>query len=312
MNKYYIEHKVLTLLVNAVQETKDVEPKSFEFSDVRFEHWDFNFREEWSSDRAWITYSIIEAESAIDAINIFRTKLAHILPRVSFLGQAYTAYITQPFLIRKIDNNEIAIFRFGKESKGNPLHFSNEQRTALDILEGKQNIPNEFFLYWQDATNTTGYSSKLLLMICAIESLVKKSGKQGRKDWDKLDKILGKRLRKKFFGEKGNSHKSLRNRLMHGEYLSEDDIKTNYMEILHKRTVKFFNKEVFKKGLMSEDVVRPQRNIFDNFVEWGPGFIKLPNKNFDLRKAIKYFEIEKLKDFMILEKKKVDKISATF
>ena len=54
-------------------------------------------------------------------------------------------------------------------------------------------IPDEFFWYWNDATNSTGYASKLLLMLSAVETLVNKPVTKGRPemDYDKLVRILG-------------------------------------------------------------------------------------------------------------------------
>ena len=55
------------------------------------------------------------------------------------------------------------------------------QQKALLALLGCPQIPEEFFYYWNDAVNSTGYSSKLVLMFSAIEALVKKP--DGEKDF---------------------------------------------------------------------------------------------------------------------------------
>lgn len=115
--------------------------------------------------------------------------------------------------------------------------------------------------------NATGYTPKLGLMFCALEALVKKAS--GKKDWDKLNAILGKDLCDEIFLPKTG----LRHRLTHGEYFDEGDGKKNYVHIIHSKIIQYFNSSVLGQTLLQEDVVAPQRHVFLNKEEIGV-FIK--------------------------------------
>jgi len=127
-------------------------------------------------------------------------------------------------------------------------------------------IPDEFFWYWNDATNSSGYSSRLLLMLSAVETLVNKPITKGKPEMDykKLEEILGPELKKDFWGEEGNSTNALRHRLIHGRYFESDDGKKNHLELLHKKIISYFNEVIFKETLIEENVTHPQRHPFGN------------------------------------------------
>lgn len=255
MKTYKIEYQITTLLENSL--LKDGKPTHFDRMGIKFEQWDFNYTEGWIGDK-WICTKTIDAENWIKAINSFRNNLKIVIPRFALIGQCYIDYLNQPFLITKDD---IGVFNYIKDSSPVPLNISENSLKALDILIENDDIPNAFFYYWKEATNTIGYSSKLLLMFSAIESLITKNNKT---DYNKLKNILGEELKKELWGEKGNSNNSIRNRLVHGEHFdSKFSNKRNFVEEIHKKVINYFNQNVFKEYLI-EDVVGPQRNFYDN------------------------------------------------
>ncbi len=167
---------------------------SFEIEGIMFSHWDFNIREGWIGD-AWIAASMIVAENYRSAFEEFSKKMFKLIPKISLISQTYTEYITEPFLIHKTGSDTV-FFRHIKLISGVGLMFMKKEQNALEKLLRIDTIPEAFYYYWNDAVNATGYSAKLLLMFSAIESLVKRNGK---KDWNLINDILGKKLVLKFF-----------------------------------------------------------------------------------------------------------------
>jgi len=289
MNTYRIEQKILTLAECAVMEDRE-KPASFQLDDVEFSHWDFNFMAGWIND-AWIAIATINAENYRQAYACFNNKLSKIIPRISLISQVYIEYLIEPFLINK-NESDIAFFRYTKDTRPVELMFAEEELRALEILIRKTEISDEFFYYWNDATNTIGYSAKILLMFSAVEALAKKLAKEskqngGRKSKEDFEKeILGDDLYKECF----KKTTGLRNRLVHGDYFQLDDSKKNYVETIHKKVISYFNKKVFKKNLIEENVINPQRNFWFN-KEGGEFFIKIKNKNqkFSLKEVLNEF-----------------------
>lgn len=284
MNKYKIEHKILALSHCAVMENKE-KPASFEVEGVNFSHWDFNYRDGWISD-AWIATAIIEANNFLDAINELGKRLSRSIPRISLISQSYIEYISEPFLIQKIDN-DVIFFRYSADVRGGGLMFMENEQKALNKLLKIKEIPETFYYYWNDAVNVTTYSAKLLLMFSAIEILVKRNK---HKDWDLTNKILGEDLVVDLFGTKEKSNTGLRHRLVHGEYFGEEDHDKNYLEKVHNKVISYFNTEIFNEKLIHENVVRPQRNFFGN-KEQGNFFLKQKDggKMFNLKDLLKDF-----------------------
>lgn len=261
MKKYKIEHKILTLAQCAVMEDGK-KPATFKAEDVEFTHWEFNYRDGWLTN-AWIASSEIEADGFIGAINIFRNKLSRLVPRISLISQSYIEFVFEPFLVHEI-SKDVAYFRYIEDRESCGLMFMQNEEKALKILLENKKIPEEFYYYWNDAVNTIGYSAKLLLMFSAIEALVKKS--KGKKDWILINNILGEVLTKELFEDNNNG---LRHRLVHGEYFGDQDKGKNYLELIHKKVIGYFNREVFSEILIAEEVVEPQRHLWGNKGEAG-------------------------------------------
>ena len=243
-------------------------PASFNIEGVEFCHWDFSYKDGWKND-AWIASATIEATDFVAAINLFRTKLSRLVPRISLIVQSYIDFTIEPFMVHSCDT-DFAYFHYIEEVGSVGLMFTQNEQQALTELCSNQIISDHFFYYWNDAVNTTGYTPKLLLMFSAVESLVKKNG---RKDWGLINEILGPDLVQKFFGTQEEPNTGLRHRLVHGEYFNENDGGENYLELLHKKIIQYFNSKIFGRALIQENVERPQRHFFGNKQE-GRTFIR--------------------------------------
>jgi hypothetical protein len=253
MPKYKIEHRISTLSENAVGMSADA--PSFTAEGINFTHWNFNHRDGWLDD-AWLAEIEIEAQDGAHALQDFRKKLFKIMPIVALVGQAYAQYLVQPYLINNRDLN-VAYFYYPFDVGPVPLMFQEDEKKALDMLLANEQIPEEFYLYWNDAVNSLGYSSKLLIMFAALEALTRDA--EGNKDVTLQETILGQELSDKIYAQRTG----LRHRLSHGNYFSEDD-NQNYVELIHKRVISYFNDSVLKEKLLGEDITGPQRHFYNN------------------------------------------------
>ncbi len=235
-------------------------PASFEIDGINFSHWSFNYTQGWQED-FWLAKGEMEALIAVDAINDFRRKLGLIVPKVALIGQSYAEYVVEPWLLKK-DGSDIALYRHTKDRPGVGLMFQEQERKALELLLKNTEIPSAFYAYWNDAVNSIGYSPKLVLMFSAIESLVK--DKNGKKDWSKIENILGKDLTMDLYGTKQKPETGLRHRLVHGEYFNNGDSQKDYLDLLHKKVISYFNETILKENLIETNIVHPQRHPFGN------------------------------------------------
>lgn len=254
MPRYRVEHKIRTLVENAVGVTSRNTP-TFSAEGITFTHWDFDHGAGWTGD-AWLAAYEGDSPDVNQAFSGFLEVLQRVLLRVSLIGQAYIEYQSQPFLVAK-DGSDIAYLYYSFDAAPVGLMFGDSEKSALDTILGSSRIPEEFYLYWSDAVNAVGYSSKLLLMFSAIEALVKKPN--GKQDFVLKERILGKGLIDKIYAQKVG----LRNRLVHGEYLSPTDV-DDYVTLVHKKIIRYVNDEILHSKLVEEDVTHPQRNFYDN------------------------------------------------
>lgn len=251
--KYRIQQRIETLAENAVGAAG--EQPSFTAYDITFTHWDFNHRDGWVVD-AWQAEAVIEASNHKKAYDQFVKSLTQVIPRIAFVGQCYIEARFQPLLIVR-EGADIGLFVDIFDSEPIGLMFMEEEKDALDKLLTNNTINNSFFFYWNDAVNTIGYTAKLLIMLAAIENLAKKPN--GRKDWSIIELVLGKELSDELY----KREKGLRHRLIHGEYFSPQDSK-NYVDIIHKKLMVYFNIHILGADLLTVDVTDPQRHFFGN------------------------------------------------
>lgn len=255
---YEIQHRIETLAKNVGPVENLAGP--FLSMDVYFSHWDFNYSEGWKG-HYWLAKGTVDAPNCNEGYQKFHAKLAKIVPRIALLSQCYVDWLVQPFLMLRSDA-DIALFRFTGDRGATGLMFTGELQEALTSLLENSQIPEEFFYYWNDAVNSTGYSSKLVLMFSAIEALVKKP--DGEKDFAMLESILGLELKSTLWGTKGSSSGGLRHRLIHGEYFNPDDSGKDYIELVHRKIITYFNDAIFGEKVINENVVNPQRHPWGN------------------------------------------------
>ncbi|MET8776969.1 hypothetical protein ABZV58_18360 [Nocardia sp. NPDC004654] len=254
MARYHIQYKVKTLVENAVGATSG-EP-SFTAGSITFTHWDFTNGHGWNGD-AWLAECKVESNTVDQALAEFEENLSKVVSRASLIGQAFIQYRLQPFLVTREDR-DVAYFSCPVDLGSVGLMFQENEKKALDLLLGSSRVREEFFLYWNDAVNATGYSSKLLLMFAAVDALIKRP--DGTRDTILRPTILGQDLKDKIYDRTNG----LRNRLVHGEYLSPTDA-DNYVELVHKKIIEYFNNVIFQDKLIEEGVVQPQRHFLDNY-----------------------------------------------
>jgi hypothetical protein len=283
--RYRIEQRIETLANNAVMKDGRMEA-AFSVGKVRYSHWDLDPNIGGPSDY-WLAEASIEAENYKAAFQVFRKDLNRAVPRISLISQTYIDILQQPFLIAR-DSEQIGFFRYMRKRAGVGLMFVEKHREALVRLLEDTSIPEEFYYYWNDVVNAVGYTPKLLLMCSAIECLTRLG--RGEKDWEKIEEVLGKELKEDLFGTEGNSRIGLRHRLTHGEYFGEADSEKNYVELIHKSVMTYFNEHILNEQLLDLNVVNPQRH-FVGSVEGGAWFIKSRDSDrLSLRRILGDFE----------------------
>jgi hypothetical protein len=269
--RYRVEQRIETLADNAVMKDGRMEA-AFSVGPVRYSHWDFDLSRGWPSD-FWLAEASIEAGDYKAAFGIFRQELNRVIPRISLISQAYTDFLQQPLLIVK-EGEPVGFLRYLRKKPGVGLMFVEDHLKALVRLVEDASIPEEFYYYWNDVVNAVEYTPKLLLMCAAIECLTRTG--HGKKDWKKVVEVLGTELKEELYGTKEDSSAGLRHRLSHGEYFGADHSGKNYVELIHKKVMAYFNDHILKERLLELNVVSPQRH-FVGGLEGGSWFLKSKN-----------------------------------
>ncbi|MEK6671523.1 MAG: hypothetical protein AABY48_06735, partial [Nitrospirota bacterium] len=189
--RYQLEQRIHTLAENVVDSRTDGAPE-FTVDGLILTSWRVDPSDGYWTHQYWIASGEINAPDFNNAWQLFWSKLARIIPRISLVSQCYAEYLTQPILILRQDS-EIAFLRYTVEQQGVGLMFMDQEQKAFNFLLADSQIPDEFFWYWNDATNSSGYTPKLVLMLSAVETLAQKQVTTGRPqiDYDKLVTILG-------------------------------------------------------------------------------------------------------------------------
>lgn len=308
--RYQLEQRIHTLAQNVI-DTPTAGVTGFTAEGVQFSPWQVMPGDGWWTHEYWIATGEIDANDFRKAGQLFWEKLARIVPRISLVSLCYAEYRAQPILILQEDS-DTAFLRYTVEQKGAPLMFMDQEHKALSLLLTDSQIPDEFYWYWNDATNSSGYTSRLLLMLAAVETLVNKPVTKGRPqmDYAKLEAILGLELKREFWGEEGNSTNALRHRLTHGRYFGPDDGGKNHLGLLHNRIMAYFNETIFKEKLIEESVTKPQRHPFGNHI-LGQSFIR-PKEGAKLALAYVYSDLDINSNFTHYERVVDDKLWDTY
>ena len=259
--RYLIEQRIHTLADNAVDQSSG-QGFGFTCNEVELSAWQENLDQGYWTHQYWLARFNIEAGNVKEARREFGERLTKIACRICVLSQCYMEWLDQPYFVLCSDCS-CGVFRWTKPHGPVGLMFEENERWALEVLLENSEVPDAFYQYWKDAPNTTGYSSKLLLMLSAIEALCKKnsSGTKYSIDFIKLEQILGKDLKEDLWGTKEDKGEgALRHRLVHGEYFEKLDHLTNYVNHLYSKIIAYFNGSILKNAVIHEGVVNPQRH----------------------------------------------------
>lgn len=263
--------------------------RSFTGCDIQFSPWDTHLAN-FARNRFWLAESQIESSGHDAAWKTFHENFSKITSRIAFIGQAYLEANAQPFLLKRTDS-EVALFRHSTDRGGVPLCFGEEQLQALNSLLNNADVPQEFYYYWHEATNTFGYSAKLVLMFAGLEALFGKDREAGKPQYyKKLEFVFGQPLTEELYGTRNQPHLGLRQRLVHGEYLGPQDVTKNYVEEIHKRIIEHFNTHVLGQAMLTKDVTNPQRHPFGNIDAWKGWVRSTAGKPLDLKNVLQAFE----------------------
>jgi hypothetical protein len=281
--RYRVEHRVVALAKIAVSIDGKIED-FFEVEGVRFSPWDTEAGR-YSGSHQWLAERTVHADSVVDAAQKSWSVLARVVPRIALVAQAYVEFVSQPFLIVREDCN-VGKVRYTTNKGGVGLGFLDDQFAALTELLNEPSVPEEFYFYWNEAVNTTGYTPKILLMLSGVEAWAKRVD---RSNWYRIRRmILGDGLSDTLFEQGGSG---LRHRLVHGEYFGPGDMGVNYVERIHKAVIAYFNLYVLSGAYLSQDVVNPQRHPSGS-KEGGTWMIRRRDrKTLTLREIVRDFDV---------------------
>lgn len=288
MNTYIIEHEIIALLDNIyVDWSKAI--TNFSIDWIKFSHWDFTYWE-WTFGEKWLARIEIKSYNYIDAQNIYYKKLLKIIPKISFIWQAYIDSHKGSLLIKKWNQG---ILRYIYNDNPVSLSFWKKEQTILKNLIKNKNIPESFYSYWNDLVNTQWYSWKILLLCSAVESLLPRKIERPKDLKEKINKkrfelrknILWEELDKEIFQQ----NKWLRHRLIHWEYFLPEDFQKNYVEEIHKKVIEYFNKNIITiDEKITLEIFNPQRHLHANYKQWGI-FLEF-NKKISLKEILSEIE----------------------
>ena len=282
MKRYTVEQRLITKisLLEGVEvvEMRALKYPNFITNSITFEPWEFTPETGVTGD-AWVArfetdYNLARAYTECNK------RVSKIINKIAFIAQSYISEWHPNYMVR--DNlKHMAYVGLSRPRRSPSLMFWKKDKKALDYLIGKQgkHVPGEFFAYWRDATNTSGYAPKLLTMLAAIEVLGEAMVKHKSSTKKFGAEILGQRLADLMY----SSPTGLRHRLVHGKYFSPrlEKNQGDYVKRLHKKVVEYFNKEIFGNNWISEDVVNPQRPMTGRG-EFRLQYIKQKTENFPL------------------------------
>lgn len=269
MPRYLIQKRIHSLIEYAVfDESRLI---SFGRNGIQFSAWEVDIATAWRS-KYWLVESEVESSDFNGAWKTFHQSLTTVASRIALVGQAYYMHLAQPFLIYRMDS-AIAWFRHSIDRDAVPLMFDSNELNSLDALLNNRDIPQSFYLYWNDAINAFGYSSKLVLMFAALEILFQRASRTADEFYAEIEVFFGPGLKRELYGTREDRGRSgLRQRLVHGDYLSESDTK-NYVLVIHQHIVRYFNNGVLRESPINEHIVAPQRHPYGN-MDWWEGFIR--------------------------------------
>lgn len=286
MNTYLIEHKIKTLA--ELYEVADGK-KEFEFRGFKFRQWDFTFTDGALGD-AWIARKEVEANNVLEAVNDFRRELFDIVRRVSFVSQCFATADIESFFILRVNDNSSGVFyySFSEETSHVPLHFEEDEKESLKKLEGFDRPIA--FEYISQSTRSVTYTTKLAMLIIALESIAGEvvSGKTN-KEYIEKEILKDEELYNEIF----QYETGIRNKIFHGKEVVAG--KRDYAGIIYGKIVDYFNEKYNTK--ISKNVVGPQRVPFGNYTGYYGWFEpSTVFSDWDLKKIIEINENDRKRD----------------
>ncbi len=228
----------------------------FEIAGAKYSHWFSDCHTNANQSSYLLIEDNIKANGYERALSLFHTKHMKILSQLSLLSQCYCEGLYQPYLITKKES-DLACFYYVRDTKGVPASFNENSLLGLKVLQNNSLVPNQFFLYWQDMLNTSGYSAKLLLMCSALEALASSALNTHTGTGSKYSffvEVLGEDLKDAVWKQKVG----VRHRLMHGEYFDYETDRENYLQKLYDKIIEYFNRTVFENTVI-RSITNPQR-----------------------------------------------------
>ncbi|MFH1048092.1 MAG: hypothetical protein V1732_00320 [Patescibacteria group bacterium] len=293
MNEYIIEQRIKTSADLGLIGKGGINPY-FEYQGVHFKYSDF-YNSGWGSGY-WIAKFEIQAKRHVIAYDEFKKLMNMIIPRLAFSSQCYFSFIHEPFIIMNKSNFNRCLFKYSYDNPSLNRLYTNEDLAVFYKLISENKISDEFYCFWLDAINTIGYSSKLLLMFAAVESLTKnlKSNLKSKL----RENIFGKKLKEEIYkhddGNKNNKM-GLRHRISHGYYFKNDKEAADYFNQVQNSVISYINKTYFSCSF-DEKNIKTQRNHFESKMVFYPIVIEKISKNANLCLINILSEVEKMKD----------------
>ena len=168
--QYRLEQRIHTLAQNLVG--IDISYKTgFTSEQVSFSPWLQEPSDDWGTHPYWLATFEVDATDYISAWRLFLKNLVPLVSRIALVSQCYTQQFGQPILIERRDLKVAFVWWVLDQARPAGLMFREDEKKVLDLLLNRPDIPKAFFYYWRDAVNTQGYSSRLLLMLSAVEAL---------------------------------------------------------------------------------------------------------------------------------------------
>lgn len=273
MNTYKIQHKIHTLSeVSIHPDANYLVCPEFMIEWFRFTPFEFNSANQHLLEKAWIVEKEVHSNTAFEWLNLFRLELNKISPKIAFLSQCYFEYLSQSFLILRLNDNPENKFicRDVTPTEGVPLHFQDQELTDYNLL---MSIPelrdNQSFIYLQDYYNSTSWRPKAMLLFSALEALAGRIEKMDDEwnsyftyDKSRMIQILWKELYNTVFWRDW-----LRHKLNHWEDISRYfqemvQVWKDYGSEIYLKIIQYFNRNYWLS--ISEEVVNPWRHFFGN------------------------------------------------
>ena len=241
-----------------------------------------NFAEQ-PTEEAWAVSEEVVADDFLKALNHSRERLLPIIDALAFVTQCSFSLAGMSFMVYRLDDNPQCVVYFrhlrSRPTVGMPFW---QQEQAEDVSRLLQ-IENAAALrYFRHAVNASTSSACLALLATTAEALAgqgtvtgncQKCGYEylyGATDRTKLEAVLGTDAYNQLYKKKNGA---IRNRLMHGHPINEDDAAA-LCDTIYKQILRYL-KDTLELKTIEEIVGAPRR--FDS-LQWFGAFLRLKER----------------------------------